>query len=277
MRRVFFIVGNTLLVLGLLGLTVLAITTAAGYARNGVPGEPAIQPIQPIAAPAGLPLPVVEAPPQSADPVSEQEIENLANEPVRPITRLRIDRIRLDTEVVLAKFVEKDGGTWDVPAFKAGHAEFTAGAGQSGNAVLVGHVTSLTLGNVFQELERVRVGDRIEVVSGAREFDYQVTEVRVVPRTEVSVIEPTENASISLITCTGVWLPHLRDYADRLVVRGELQTREPSPDAILRAAQIDEPTADVMLAATELEDELLVATELEEIEVATDLDEADIG
>jgi len=142
-----------------------------------------------------------------------------------PITGLRIASINLETEVVVAEFSEQDGGTWFVPRFKAGHAEFTAGAGEIGNAVLFGHVTSLSLGNVFEQLHRVHRGDTIEVFSNDRLYDYQVTELRTVSRTDISVLDPTDVPAISLITCTGAWLPQLHDYAERLVVRGELVQR----------------------------------------------------
>jgi hypothetical protein len=67
--------------------------------------------------------------------------------------------------------------------------------------------------------------DRVRVFSGDAEFDYLVTDVRTVARTDVSVVAPTAGATLSLITCTGAWLPALGDYAQRLVVRAELVER----------------------------------------------------
>jgi LPXTG-site transpeptidase (sortase) family protein len=143
--------------------------------------------------------------------------------PFRPITEVAIPRISLRAAVVPAKLVPKDGGlTWEVPAFKAGHAELSASAGEAGNAVLFGHVVSKRLGNVFKDLEKARVGDRVQVLSEGQEFAYEVVEVRVVGRTDVSVVQPTAIPSLSLITCTGPWLPQVKDYAERLVVRAEL-------------------------------------------------------
>ena len=146
----------------------------------------------------------------------------LSAEVWEPITRLRMPRIRLDTPVVPAPYIEADGGTWEIPSFVAGHAERTAGAGQRGNAVLFGHVTSRAMGNVFEDLSRARVSDTIEVFGTGRDFVYEVTEVRSVPRTEVSVLGATASPSLTLITCTGPWLPLLNDYAERLIVRAQL-------------------------------------------------------
>jgi LPXTG-site transpeptidase (sortase) family protein len=140
-----------------------------------------------------------------------------------PITYLNIPSIDVATQVVPAPLVERDGAsTWDVPKFVAGHADGSAGAGSTGNAILIGHVTSLTLGNVFEHLDGVHPGDPIRVSSGDRQFEYRVVDVADVSRTDVSVLEPTPGASITLITCTGLWLPTVWDYSQRLVVRADL-------------------------------------------------------
>ena len=168
------------------------------------------------------------AAPAAADPASAQPAlapadPAPAEPPTRAITQLRVPQIGLKAEVVPAQLVEVAGGTtWAVPAFKAGHGEHTAGAGEPGNAVLLGHVTSLDAGNVFRELHRLRRGNLVQVVSGERTFDYRVVAVWQVPRTDLSALQPTETASVSLVTCTGAWLPALQDYAARLVVRAEL-------------------------------------------------------
>jgi len=139
-----------------------------------------------------------------------------------PITRLVIQSIDLDTEVAPAELVDHDGATtWAVPKFIVGHADGTAGAGERGNAILLGHVTSLTLGNVFEHLDRVAAGDAIVVYSGATRFDYVANDVRAVDRLSNDVLEPTATPTLTLITCTGAWLPTVWDYAERLVVRAD--------------------------------------------------------
>lgn len=207
----FRVVGNLFVVLGLAGLAYLAVGTS--------------ELLQPAREAAAIPVPVPAAAVSVEAPMDETAGVH-AEQPVvvsRPITRVRIARLQIDSEVVPSPFVQvDDSGTWEVPAFKVGHAEFTASAGQIGNAVLFGHVTSRTLGNVFQNLERARTGDLVEISSPLDDFVYRVVEVRRVPRTDVSIVEPTDTASASLITCVGLWLPHLNDYAERLIVRAEL-------------------------------------------------------
>ena len=143
--------------------------------------------------------------------------------PRLPITKVTIPNISLEAEVVLARLVETaEGRTWEVPAFKAGHAEGTAGAGGRGNAVLLGHVATREAGNVFADLDKLGLGDVVQVFSDERGFEYRVVEIRTVPRTDVEVVRATPVAVLTLITCTGDWVPDLADYAERLVVRAEL-------------------------------------------------------
>lgn len=140
------------------------------------------------------------------------------------ITGLRIPRIDLESEVVPSPLVElSQGVTWSVPPFKVGHAEGTARAGQPGNAVLVGHVTSLTLGNVFLHLDRLKVGDFVYVRDDEdEELRYIVDKVEVVPRSALDVVQPTRFPALTMLTCTGDWLPDERDYSERVVVRARL-------------------------------------------------------
>jgi len=140
-----------------------------------------------------------------------------------PITRLVISTLKLDTPVVPTPLVDHDGAsTWEVPKFVVGHAQGTAYAGQVGNSLLIGHLTSLTLGNVFEHLNGIRPGALVQVFSADHEFDYRVSTVRSVSRTDLSVLEPGTVPSLTLLTCTGVWLPTVGDYSERLVVNAEL-------------------------------------------------------
>ncbi len=140
------------------------------------------------------------------------------------ITHVALPSIRVTAGVVPARRVRVGTvQTWEVPAHKAGHADSTAGAGAPGNAVLFGHVSSLNDGNVFKDLDRVRPGDAIELSDGERTYTYRVTELRRVTRDDTSVVETSEEPLLTLITCTGTWLPREHDYSHRLVVRATLQ------------------------------------------------------
>jgi LPXTG-site transpeptidase (sortase) family protein len=138
----------------------------------------------------------------------------------RQVTKLEIPRIHLLVRVVLAPLVQigKDR-TWSVPSFRVGHAQYTAGAGDVGNTVLIGHVSSVDAGSVFRNLHLLRPGDVIRVWSGATMYQYSVTVTAIVARRDVSVVRWTPNPTLTLITCAGAWVPAFDDYASRLVVR----------------------------------------------------------
>jgi len=139
--------------------------------------------------------------------------------------RIQILRVRLVAPVVTARLMRASAGvTWEVPAHKVGHAQSTAMAGARGNAVLLGHVSSLNAGNVFKELDGVRMGDEVLVHGGGATFQYRVTEIRRVPRDENTVMAQGEDSVLTLLTCTGTWLPDVHDYSHRLAVRAVLVT-----------------------------------------------------
>jgi LPXTG-site transpeptidase (sortase) family protein len=203
--------------------TVLVLFGLGGFALLIATPKLPIEVVEPVTA--RLAGEVARVPNVATSPVTSSLIS--PGEPAvthGPITRLTISSIDLDTRVAPAPQVDHDGTTtWDVPKFVAGHAEGTPGAGEVGNAILIGHVTSITLGNVFEHLAGVHSGDLIEVFSGQQAFDYRVTDIRSVSRSDVSVLEPTATPTVTLITCTGLWLPTVWDYTERLIVHAALE------------------------------------------------------
>ncbi len=222
----FFRIAGNLLILGaLLSLGYVGVTLTAPASGPQPPSSSGLQEglaRSPSALDPGAPETAADE--SLAEPAPEEPAEPILDyAPIEPITWVRLPRLGIDAEVVPSKFVQlNDGGTWLIPAFKVGLAKSRGGGGRAGNAVLLGHVTSRSLGNVFETLERARVGDLIQVSGTSGDFAYRVVDVRRVSRTDVSVLEPTATAAVSLITCTGRWLPQLQDYAERVVVRGEL-------------------------------------------------------
>ena len=101
-----------------------------------------------------------------------------------------------------------------------GHYPSTPLPGQVGNAAIAGHRT--TYGAPFYRIDELGPGDEIFVTTTAGRFRYLVTEQRVVAPTELSVLDPTPNATLTLTAC------HPRYSArQRIVVSAAL---EPEPD-----------------------------------------------
>lgn len=187
---------------------------------NHAPGGD--EPVGPVGrSSGGSTLPASAAPVTEATTGSQLTVDP-ADERL-PITQVTIPSIGLDAPVVPARFVEKSGvRTWEVPAHVAGHADLTAGAGQTGNAVLLGHVDSVRSGDVFRNLSDLAVGQEIVVHAGTRPFRYRVTEIKQVPREDTSALATTDRPVLTLFNCAGTWLPTIWDYTERFVVRAEL-------------------------------------------------------
>lgn len=135
--------------------------------------------------------------------------------PIYPALRIVAPAIRLDSKVVESHIVN---GQWEVPKFAAGHLEGTAQPLQGSNVVLAGHVESISSGNVFANLRRLRPGDEIRLYTQAAVVRYRVDTVETVANDDVQVVAPTPRERLTLITCTGSWLPLQHDYSERTVV-----------------------------------------------------------
>lgn len=141
-----------------------------------------------------------------------------------PVTWIEAPTIGLSSEAVVAPMVTFADGrvNWPVPAFKAGHLQYTAGAGDPGNTVLIGHLSSRNVGNVFKDLQWLSVGDDVVIGSDIGSFTYRVVDVLTVPREDISVLGHTPDSTLTLITCAGDWIAEQADFAERLVVRAKL-------------------------------------------------------
>jgi sortase A len=87
------------------------------------------------------------------------------------------------------------------------HYANTPMPGQTGNSVIVGHSSNdwWEPGNykfVFVLLDKLVVGDTFSVNYQSKKYVYQVTESKVVEPTDVSVLAPTAEPSMTIITCT---------------------------------------------------------------------------
>ena len=72
----------------------------------------------------------------------------------------------------------------------------TADPGQAGNVVLGGHRDTF-----FRPLRAIRRGDRINMVTPAGSYSYQVDWTSVVDPTDVSSLKSTKSHSLTLVTC----------------------------------------------------------------------------
>ena len=91
--------------------------------------------------------------------------------------------------------------------------------GQKGNTVIIGHRYAKLPPNkdTFFNLDKVKVGDRIEVIQLDSEFTYIVTDTKIVEKNDTSVLQDYSDYRITLITCSPLWTSQ-----QRLVIVGKL-------------------------------------------------------
>jgi sortase A len=111
-----------------------------------------------------------------------------------PLARLRIPRLGYD-EFVL------EGASPRTLAFGPARLRSGGGLGESGNLVLAGHRTSW-----FRPLESIAPDDviQLEWVDAQHQLrysNYAVSMIRVVEPQDVSLLEPTSEEALTLITC----------------------------------------------------------------------------
>jgi sortase A len=112
-----------------------------------------------------------------------------------PVARLRIPHLDYD-EIVL------EGAAPRTLAFGPAHLLSSSAFGEPGNLILAGHRTSW-----FQPLERISNGDTIEIEwfephhRDLRQRTYSVELIRVVDPQDTTLLAPTSEDKLTLITC----------------------------------------------------------------------------
>jgi LPXTG-site transpeptidase (sortase) family protein len=173
--------------------------------------------------PIQLPIPMVSGPAAALAaqsqviPVTAPRTHAYTNRLQVP-DHLQIPSIGVDTKVVpIGTKTDAQGHIlWETAAFAVGHHKGTGLPGEAGNVVLSGHISSPREGAVFSKLPQVKAGDGIVVGTAERQFLYVVVDTKVVTPDAVEVLDPTDKAMVTMITCVpdGV-------YSHRLVVKAE--------------------------------------------------------
>ena len=151
--------------------------------------------------------------------------------PGDPVAALSIPRIDLSAVVL-------HGSDAHTLLRGPGHLENTALPGESGNVVIAGHRDSF-----FRPLRHTQVGDDVYMDTSKGRFHYRVTSLRVVKARDVSVLEPTDEATLTLITCYPFWI--LGNAPDRYVVRAtrvvEANAARSEPRTLPTLGRVDAP------------------------------------
>ncbi|MEV1073305.1 class F sortase [Micromonospora parva] len=208
--------------------TAVVVTMAmigAGMIGASLKDTPAPRPPQPLAQAA----PQTTGPASTADdtpPVDGQPIGDAPAGLARSApTSIEIPRIGVDATIM--SLGTNPDGTVQVPpldkADQAGWYEPGASPGETGNAVIVGHVDSAVLGPaVFFDLGALTPGDTITV----RRADgvpatFTVDSVTSYPKTAFPtelVYGPSDRPGLRVVTCGGQFDQAAKSYPDNIVV-----------------------------------------------------------
>jgi LPXTG-site transpeptidase (sortase) family protein len=129
----------------------------------------------------------------------------------------------LDVEAPIVTLKRGEDEVWKVDELGAliGHLEGTSPPGE-GNGVYAGHLTLLNQApGPLANLDKIEIGAVIRVFDGAQMYTYEVVKLRTVDWDDLSVINETEQPTLTLITC-GRWSWWESRYRTRVVVTARL-------------------------------------------------------
>jgi sortase A len=125
-----------------------------------------------------------------------------------PLAVLRIPRIGLQVPVL--------PGSDDLTLNRAvGIIPGTAMPGEAGNVAIAGHRDGF-----FRGLKDLETGDAIELETLAGKHEYRVASIRIVDDTELSVLAPTTEPVLTLVTCYPFYF--IGNAPQRYIIRAEI-------------------------------------------------------
>lgn len=142
-------------------------------------------------------------------------VQSLTNIPVPTPGPEQAIRIQIPAIQVDAPVVQGDG--WEQLKKGVGQHIGTADPGKAGNVVLSAH--NDIFGEIFRDLDQLNPGDELVLFTNQRSYTYTVVDSQVVEPTAVEVMQPTKQATVTLISC----YPYLVDD-QRIVITARLQS-----------------------------------------------------
>jgi len=133
------------------------------------------------------------------------KFEKVKNSGTAPMAVIKIDRLNIEGPI----FNGTDKTTLDRGI---GLVDGTAMPGETGNMALSAHRDSF-----FRPLKDVVVGDRIELLTQKGVQEFEVSEITIVDSQDISVLDPTDTAVLTLITCYPFY--YVGYAPDRFIVR----------------------------------------------------------
>ncbi len=120
--------------------------------------------------------------------------------------------------------IAREGTDAEILDRAVGHIPNTGLPGEPGNAAFAAHRDTF-----FRNLENVRAGDRIVVATPDGRHEYVVRDTRVVSPRDVSVLDPTPEPTLTLVTCFP--FRYIGSAPERFIVRADLVAPETARSA----------------------------------------------
>jgi LPXTG-site transpeptidase (sortase) family protein len=143
------------------------------------------------------------------------------------LTRLEIPKISLDAIVV-------EGASRKALKLGPGRITTSAVPGEKGNSVITAHRDTF-----FRHIYELNKGDEIRVRRNGEVYRYTVTGKKIVDPSDLSVLKPTQDAQLTLITCYPTYF--IGPAPERLIIFSKLDAG--APQAVSQVPQTAAPAA----------------------------------
>jgi LPXTG-site transpeptidase (sortase) family protein len=110
--------------------------------------------------------------------------------------RIIIPQLQIDLEVLKSDIVN---GYWEVYEDSASWGVGSGYPGEKGNQVIFAHARD----GLFLPLRSIKVGTSVYVFTDSTWHKYEVNEIKEVSPSQVEVIAPTEDETLTIYTCSG--------------------------------------------------------------------------
>lgn len=147
--------------------------------------------------------------------------------PAAQPARLRIPSVGIVADFEAPLGIDEKGEVEVPTSFKTvGWYKYGPTPGELGPAVVLGHVDSINGPEIFYNLRRVELGDRVEIDrEDGTTAVFEVTRIQNVAQAEFPTLEiygDIDHAGLRLITCSGTFDRGIRRYSHNLIVYARL-------------------------------------------------------
>jgi len=131
-----------------------------------------------------------------------------------PALRIIIPKIHVNAPVVQTAPIQ---GVWEVADWAVGHLTTTPDPGAAGNAAYSAHDD--IKGELFKRIGELAPGDSIQLRTRHALYTYAVINQQTVDPSDIHPLDPTTNATVTLISCYPYWVD-----TQRTIIQGVLKS-----------------------------------------------------